>query len=102
MSMTSLCNVALAADKPEPAPTVESLTKCDVKDSEAIKIGILAPFSGGMAADANDLGNAAKLAADELNAAGGGCGKTKRYTFSFETADTEGQRSDAVIKGVRR
>jgi branched-chain amino acid transport system substrate-binding protein len=93
----------LAADKAETAPTVASLTTCDIKDVKTIKIGILAPFSGGgMAADANDLSNAASLAADELNAAGGVCGKNARYKFSFEKGDTEGQRSDAVITAVRR
>jgi branched-chain amino acid transport system substrate-binding protein len=97
------CGDALAADKPEAAPTIASLTSCDAKDAKAIKVGILAPFSGGgMAADANDLYNAASLAADELNAAGGVCGKGGRYKISFEKGDTEGQRSDAVITAVRR
>lgn len=94
---------SLGADKPEAAPTVASLTTCEIKDVKNIKIGILAPFSaGGMAADANDLANAASLAADELNAAGGVCGSNARYKISFEKGDTEGQRSDAVITAVRR
>jgi len=94
---------ASAADKAEPAPTVASLTTCGIADVKTIKIGILAPFSGGgMAADANDLANAASLAADELNAAGGVCGKGARYKIAFEKGDTEGQRSDAVITAVRR
>lgn len=86
----------------EPAPTVAQLTTCDVKDVKTIKIGILAPLSGGMAADANDFANASGLAADELNAAGGVCGKDARYKLEFEKADTEGQRSDAVVTGFRR
>ncbi len=85
-----------------PAPTVADLTTCDTKATKAIKIGILAPLSGGMAADANDFANASGLAADELNAAGGICGKDARYTLSFEKADTEGQRADAVVTGFRR
>lgn len=92
-----------AADKPEPAPSIASLTTCDTKKVEDVKIGVLAPFSGGgMAADANDLANASSLAADELNAAGGICGKDARYKISFLKGDTEGQRSDAVITAVRR
>ncbi len=43
-----------------------------------------------MAADANDLANAASLAADELNAAGGICGKDARYKIAFEKGDTRG------------
>jgi branched-chain amino acid transport system substrate-binding protein len=102
-ALFSFIEDALAADKPEAAPTIASLTRCDAKDVKDIEIGVLAPFSGGgMAADANDLYNAASLAADELNAAGGICGKGARYKISFEKGDTEGQRSDAVITAVRR
>jgi branched-chain amino acid transport system substrate-binding protein len=94
---------ASAVDKPEAAPTVASLTTCDTKEVKTIKIGVLAPFSGGgMAADANDLYNAVSLASDDLNAAGGICGKNARYKISLDKGDTEGQRSDAVITAVRR
>ncbi len=101
-ALVGSATLARAADAMTPAPTVAGLTTCDVKGAKPIKIGILAPLSGGMAADANDYLNAATLAADELNAAGGICGKDSRYTLSFEKADTEGQRSDAVVTGVRR
>jgi len=95
--------MAYAADKPEPAPTVKSLTTCDTTTVNDIKVGVLAPFSGGgMAADANDLSNAARMAIDELNQAGGVCGKDARYKMSIEKGDTQGQRSDAVITAVRR
>ena len=94
---------ASAADKPEPAPTVASLTTCKPMTAKTIKIGILAPFSGGgMAADADDIYNAASLAVGDLNAAGGVCGKDARYKMTLEKGDTEGQRSDAVITAVRR
>ena len=102
-ALFSFIEDALAADKPEAAHPIASLTTCGTNDVKDIKIGVLAPFSGGgMAADANDLYNAASLAADELNAAGGICGKGARYKISFEKGDTEGQRSDAVITAVRR
>jgi branched-chain amino acid transport system substrate-binding protein len=101
--MLSIAGVAYAADKPEAAPTIASLTTCDVKDVKEIKIGVLAPFSGGgMAADANDLYNAATLASGDLNKAGGVCGKGARYKFSLVEGDTQGQRSDAVITAVRQ
>jgi branched-chain amino acid transport system substrate-binding protein len=94
---------ARATDKPEPAPTVASLTTCSLTAVKTIKIGILAPFSGGgMAADADDIYNAASLAAADLNAAGGVCGKDARYKIVLEKGDTQGQRSDAVITAVRR
>lgn len=39
--------------------------------NQAIKIGVLVPLSGGSAAGGTDMLNAAELAADEINAAGG-------------------------------
>ena len=101
-ALAGLAGTAQAADVMAPAPTISGLTTCDTKAVKPIKIGILAPLSGGMAADANDYLNAASLAADELNAAGGICGKDARYTITFEKADTEGERSDAVVTGMRR
>ena len=66
------CGDAIAADKPEAAPTIASLTSCDAKDAKEIKVGILAPFSGGgMAADANDLYNAAKFCCRRTKRCGG-------------------------------
>ena len=55
-----------------------------------------------MAADTGDMVNAAKLAAEDLAAAGGVCGPGGRYKFEFVEADTEGQRNDAVVTGFRR
>jgi branched-chain amino acid transport system substrate-binding protein len=102
-ALLGTAQAARAADKAEPAPTVASLTSCTPMTAKTIKIGILAPFSGGgMAADADDIYNAASLAAGDLNAAGGVCGKDARYKMTLEKGDTEGQRSDAVITAVRR
>ena len=94
---------AMAADMMEPAPTVKGLTTCDTTAVKTTKIGILAPLSGGgMSADAQDVVNAAQMAIDELNAAGGVCGPGSRYKFEIVTADTEGERNDAVVTGFRR
>jgi len=86
----------------DPAPTTASLTTCNITETKTIKIGLLAPFSGPFAADAGDFANAATMAAEELNAAGGVCGKEARYKFDLVKADTESQRSDAVVTGFRR
>ena len=94
---------ACAADHPEPAPSAQSLTSCATTGTKHVKVGILAPLSGGgMAADAQDLVNAAELAASELNAAGGVCGPGARYMLDIVTADTEAERNDAVVTGFRR
>src|SRR5580692_11549907 len=55
----------------EPAPTIKSLTTCDATNVKTAKIGILAALSGPLAADTGDMVNAAKLAAEDLAAAGG-------------------------------
>jgi ABC-type branched-subunit amino acid transport system substrate-binding protein len=86
----------------EPAPTTASLTTRSTTETRTIKIGFLVPFSRPFAADAGDFGNAAQMVADELNGAGGICGAGSRYKFDLVKADTESQRSDAVVTGFRR
>jgi branched-chain amino acid transport system substrate-binding protein len=96
-------HTAYAAGTPEPAPSVKSLTSCNDTKTTTAKIGILAPLSGGgMSADAQDVVNAAQMAINELNAAGGVCGPGGRYKFEIVKADTEGERNDAVVTGFRR
>lgn len=84
------------------APTVESLTTCDFTETAAIKIGIMAPMTGPTAADASDYSRAAGIAVEEINAAGGVCGKDKRYTLEIVEADATNMRNDAVVTAFRR
>lgn len=85
-----------------PAPTVESLTKCDITETATIKIGVLAPLTGPTAADATDYSRAAGIAIEEINAAGGVCGKDKRYKLEIVEADATNMRNDAVVTAFRR
>lgn len=85
-----------------PAPTVASLTTCDFGEIATVKIGILAPMTGPTAADANDYSRAAGIAIEELNDAGGVCGKDKRYKLEIVTADATNMRNDAVVTAFRR
>ncbi|MBX3577372.1 MAG: ABC transporter substrate-binding protein [Rhizobiaceae bacterium] len=62
------------------------------------KIGILAPLTGGAAADGNEMVNGAKLAADEINAAGGVAG----YKLEIVVGDTQDQAADAVTSAFER
>lgn len=90
--MAALCAATMAKADMEAAPTVKSLTTCPTTNVKTVKIGILAALSGPLAADTNDMVNAAKMAGDDLAAAGGVCGPGARYKFEFVEADTEGQR----------
>jgi len=98
--------VALAATAAHadmlPAPTVESLTTCDITETETIKIGVMAPMTGPTAADAADYSRAAGIAVEEINAAGGVCGKDKRYMLEIVEADATEMRNDAVVTAFRR
>lgn len=62
------------------------------------KIGVLAPLTGGAAADGNEMVNGAKLAVDEINAAGGVAG----YKLEVVVGDTQDQAADAVTSAFER
>jgi branched-chain amino acid transport system substrate-binding protein len=62
------------------------------------KIGVLAPLTGGAAADGNEMVNGAKLAVDEINAAGGIAG----YKFEVVVGDTQDQAADVVTSAFER
>ncbi|WP_102225617.1 ABC transporter substrate-binding protein [Acidimangrovimonas sediminis] len=62
------------------------------------KIGVLAPLTGGAAADGTEMVNGAKLAVDELNAAGGVAG----YKFEVEVGDVQNGSADAVTSAIER
>lgn len=66
--------------------------------AEVVKLGVLAPLTGPAAADGEEYVQGARLAIDELNAAGGVAG----YTFELEVADVQDQSADAVATGVER
>ncbi|MGY3487862.1 branched-chain amino acid transport system substrate-binding protein [Bradyrhizobium sp. USDA 4011] len=62
------------------------------------KIGILAPLTGNSAADGNEMIDGAKLAVDEINAAGGVAG----YKLRVVVGDTQNQSADAVTSAIER
>ena len=62
------------------------------QDMPVAKIGIMVPLTGAYGADAQDVVQAAQIAVDDLNEAGGVAG----YTLELVIADTVGQRADAV------
>lgn len=62
------------------------------------KIGILAPISGGAAADGQDTQQGAQLAVDEINEAGGVNG----YKLEMVVADTRDLGPSAVTSAVER
>ena len=46
LSSTLIAAAGVAHADMMPAPTVESLTTCDITDTETIKIGVMAPMTG--------------------------------------------------------
>lgn len=62
------------------------------------KIGVLAPLAGSSAADGNEMVDGAKLAVDEINAAGGVAG----YKLEIVVGDTLNMSVDAVTSAVQR
>ncbi|MBW5437971.1 amino acid ABC transporter substrate-binding protein [Bradyrhizobium canariense] len=62
------------------------------------KIGVLAPLTGGSAADGNEMINGAKLAVEEINAEGGVVG----YKLQVVVGDTQNQSADAVTSAIER
>ena len=62
------------------------------------RIGVLAPLTGGSAADGEEMLRGARLAVNELNAAGGVAG----YTLELVEGDVGNQEADGVISAVER
>ncbi|MEX0407834.1 ABC transporter substrate-binding protein [Aquibium sp. LZ166] len=90
MKTTTLRNALLAA-------AVFAALPAHAQDKVA-KIGILAPLTGGAAADGTEMVNGAKLAAEEINAAGGVAG----YKLEIVVGDTQDQAADAVTSAFER
>ncbi len=68
------------------------------QDMSVAKIGIMVPLTGAFGADAQDVVQAAQIAVDDINAAGGVAG----YMLEIVIADTVDQRADAVTTAVNQ
>src|SRR5690606_34775932 len=62
------------------------------------KIGLLAPITGGAAADGQEMVKGAQLAVDEINAAGGVAG----YKLELVVGDIQGATPDIVTSVIER
>jgi branched-chain amino acid transport system substrate-binding protein len=65
---------------------------------KVVKIGVLAPLTGGASADGEEMVRGAKLAAEEINKAGGVNG----FMFEVVTGDTKDQVPDAVVSAFKK
>ena len=63
-----------------------------------VKIGVLAPMTGGSAADGEEMVRGAQLAVDEINKAGG----VKGYKFKIIKGDTKDEVPDAVTSAFKK
>ena len=79
------------------AASALTATSVHAQDKVA-KIGVLAPVTGGAAADGNEMVNGARLAVEEINAAGGVAG----YQFEVVVGDTQDQAADTVTSAFER
>ncbi len=66
--------------------------------NDVVQLGILAPLTGGAAADGEEMVRGLTLAVEEANAKGGVAG----YKFEVVPGDTRNQQSDAVASAVER
>lgn len=65
---------------------------------KVVKIGVLAPLTGSVAADAKDYVNGVELAVEEINKSGGILG----YNFEFVVADVGEMETDKVKSAFER
>ncbi|MEJ8572993.1 ABC transporter substrate-binding protein [Microbaculum marinum] len=79
------------------AASVFAVLPAHAQDKVA-KIGVLAPLTGGAAADGAEMVNGARLAVDEINAAGGVAG----YKLEVVVGDTQDQAADSVTSAFER
>lgn len=96
----ALCGVALAVAVAVGcgSGTSASSSSGGVADKGVVKIGVLAPLTGDLAADGQDFVNGVKLAVKEINASGGAAG----YKFEVVSADTKTMVPDAVVAAFQR
>jgi branched-chain amino acid transport system substrate-binding protein len=88
-----------AAEEPAAEEPVAEEPVAEEPEMEKVaKIGVMVPLTGGFGADAEDVVQAAQMAVDELNEAGGVAG----YKLEVVPADTVDQRSDAVTSAFNR
>lgn len=90
-------------DSSEPASseavaTTTAATDGGGEDKGTLKIGVLAPLTGDVAADGQEMVDAINLAVKRVNAEGGACG----YMFETEILDVQYERPDAVSGAVEK
>ena len=83
---------AAAAETTAAAETSAAAESQTAADGASFKIGVTGPLTGAAAAYGNAVVNGAKLAADEINAAGGVNG----YTFEINGQDDENDTEKAI------
>jgi branched-chain amino acid transport system substrate-binding protein len=63
-----------------------------------VKIGVLTPLTGDVAADGQEMVDAVNLAVKRINEEGGACG----YSFEVDVRDVQYERPDAVSSAVEK
>jgi branched-chain amino acid transport system substrate-binding protein len=93
VALSLVLSTACASQSPS---TTESGSTTE--SAKVAKIALLAPLTGAAAADGEEMERGARLAVDEINAAGGVAG----YQFELVVGDTQDLSSDATSSAVAR
>ena len=92
---------AHAAEDVTPWPTIASFTSCPSLPVKVTKIGIMAALTGGLGADEQQGVDGGQLAVRDINAKGGVCGKTARYTLELVVGNTQDESASAVVTAAK-
>lgn len=98
--VAAACGGTAQDTAPAPAPAPVPSGPAEPTDV-VIRIGLVGPLTGGGAALGTRAINGAKLALDQVNAAGGIVTGTSRITFEYVVADNKTNAAEAVTQ-VRR
>jgi branched-chain amino acid transport system substrate-binding protein len=89
--------VALAACGKKEEPAKKEAAKAAAPAEETIKIGHVAPLTGGIAHLGKDNENGAKMAVDEINAAGGVKAGDKTYKLELQGEDDKADPKEGTL-----
>lgn len=87
-----------SASAAAPSESSSASSSGSAAPTKVAKIGVLAPITGDVAADGEEMQRGAQLAVDEINAAGGVAG----YRFETVVGDAADLSTDAVTSAIER
>jgi branched-chain amino acid transport system substrate-binding protein len=96
--ITGACGSSDTATDETIAEVTEETTAVAEESKGTVKIGVLTPLTGDVAADGQEMVDAVNLAVKRINEEGGACG----YSFEVDVRDVQYERPDAVSSAVEK